>query len=145
MSPETTPDRGFLRHNYPEPVQTTNPAPLTVAASLTAIEGGLIAALGVLETTHLSSARVTMGVTTAIFFVFYGLVLMLCAWLVTRRVSWARAPIVLAQLIQILVGWGFRGGATTWVTVFAIVVAVVVILGLLNPASIDALADRPEE
>jgi hypothetical protein len=109
------------------------------------MEGGLIAVLGVLETFHLSAARMTMGVTTALFFVFYGAVLVLCAWLVTRRVTWARSPIVLAQLIQILVGWGFRGGATTWVTVFAIVVALVVLLGLLNPASIDALADRPED
>ena len=49
-----------------------NPPPLTVAASLVAVEGVLLVLLALVEAAHLSSARVTMGVTTAVFFAAYG-------------------------------------------------------------------------
>jgi hypothetical protein len=37
--------------------------------------------------------------------------------------------------------WSFRGGSTTWVAIVLAVVAVVVLVGLLHPASIDALTE----
>ena len=149
MPPETTPDGVLSVTNYPWPVQTTprhaNPPQLTVAASLAAVEGIVIALLGVLEVAAVKGERATMGVTTAVFFVVYGAALIGCAWFVHRRSSWARSPLVLAQLIQVLVGWGFRGGGTTWVTVVSILVALVVLAGLLAPASIEALADPSDD
>jgi hypothetical protein len=84
-----------------------------------------------------------MGLSTTIFFIVYGALLVGCAWTVTRLHSWARSPILLAQLIQLGVAWSFRGGSTTPVAIALAVVAVVVVVGLLHPASIDALADRP--
>ena len=52
------------------------------------------------------------------------------AWLLHRLQSWARAPVVLAQLIQLGVAWSFRGGGDTAVVVgAAAVVAVVVLAG----------------
>ena len=60
-----------------------------------------------------------MGVTTAVFFAVYGAALLLCAWSVHRGQSWARSPIVLAQLIQLGLAWSFRGGDTTLVAVGA--------------------------
>ena len=48
------------------------PAPLTVAASLVAVEGLVVVLLAVLELATLSSDRLTMGLTTTAFFVAYG-------------------------------------------------------------------------
>ena len=123
--------------------RTEHPAPLVVAASLVAVEGVVLVALAILELASLSSQRLTMGVTTAGFFAGYGAALLVFAWSVHQGRSWARSPIVLAQLIQLGIAWSFRGGDTTLVAVALAVVALVVVLGLLHPASIDALADDP--
>ena len=123
--------------------RTEHPAPLVVAASLVAVEGVVLVALAILELASLSSQRLTMGVTTAGFFAGYGAALLLFAWSVRQGRSWARSPIVLAQLIQLGIAWSFRGGDTTLVAVALAVVALVVVVGLLHPASIDALDDDP--
>ena len=120
-----------------------NPAPLVVAASLVAVEGGLMLMFALMEMGSLASERLTMGVTTAVFFAAYGVGLLVCTWQVTRGHAWARSPIVLAQLIQLGVAWSFRGGDTTWVAIGLAVVAVIVLAGLLHPQSIDALHDEP--
>ena len=120
-----------------------NPAPLVVAASLVAVEGGLLLMFALLELGSLASDRLTMGLTTAVFFAVYGVGLLVCTWQVTRGNAWARSPIVLAQLIQLGVAWSFRGGDTTWVAVCLAVVAVLVLVGILHPQSIAALDDRP--
>ena len=119
-----------------------NPAPLSVAASLVAVEGGLVVLLAVAELASLSSARLTMGLTTAVFFAVYGAALLGCAVLLARRVAVGRSPALLAQLIQLGIAWSFRGGGTTWVAVVLALVALVVIAGLLHPASMDALAEN---
>ena len=113
-----------------------------VAASLVAVEGLLMVLFGVLETANLSSDRVTMGVTTSLFFAAYGAGLLFCAWQLTRGQSWARSPVVLAQLLQLGVAWSFRGGDTTWVAICLAVVALIVLAGLLHPRSVDALSDE---
>ncbi|WP_426245110.1 hypothetical protein [Nocardioides sp. LHG3406-4] len=118
------------------------PVPLTVAASLVAAEGGLLVVLGILEAFALSSARVTMGVTTAAFFAAYGVGLVICAWGAVRLRPWSRSPIVLGQLIQLGLAWNFRGGDTTPVAVALVVVALIVLAGILHPASTRALFDR---
>ena len=115
-----------------------------MAASLVAVEGLIMLGYAVLELASLDSDRVAMGLTTAAFFALYGAGLVLCAWTVTRGRSWARSPIVLAQLIQLGVAWSFRGGDTTLVAVAIAVVAVVVLVGILHPASIDALDNGSE-
>jgi hypothetical protein len=121
------------------------PPPLTAAASLVAVEGGVVVLLGVIELASLSTARLTMGVTTAAFFVLYGGGLLFCGWQLVRGGSWARSPVVLAQLIQLGIAWSFRGGGTTWLALVLAVAALVVLAGILHPRSIDALADRPAD
>jgi hypothetical protein len=64
----------------------------------------------------------------------------LCAWRLLRLHSWARAPVVLAQLIQVMVGVSFLGGATTPVGVGLVLVGVLTLAGVFHPASIAALA-----
>lgn len=119
-----------------------NPPPLTVAASLVAIEGGLLLLLAFVEIASVSTARLTMGLTTAVFFVGYGAGLLLCAWQLTRRAPWARSPVILAQLIQLGLAWSFRGGDTTWVAVALAVVALVVGAGVLHPDSMRVLSEE---
>jgi hypothetical protein len=117
------------------------PAPLIAAASLVAVEAIVLLGYAVLELFSVSSDRVAVAVTTGVFFAAYGALLLFCAREVTRGRSWARSPIVLAQLIQLGVAWSFRGGDTTPVAIVLAVVALVVLAGLLSPSSVDALAD----
>ncbi|HEX6148641.1 hypothetical protein [Nocardioides sp.] len=130
-------------------LRSDNPPPLTVAASLAAVQGGLLVLYGVLEVANLSLGRVTMGVTTAVFFLAAGTGLGVCAFYVQRRSSWARSPIVLAQLIQLGLAWNFRSAPTTWLAVVLAVVALIVLVGIFHPASLNALegsaaeADQP--
>jgi hypothetical protein len=117
-----------------------------VAASLVAVEAALLIIYGVVLIPSVHSERLAMGVTTPLFFILYGAGLAFCAWSVVRLHSWARAPLVLAQLIQLGVAWSFRGGTATIVTVVLAVVAVLVLVGIFHPASIEALSeDRPED
>ena len=124
------------------------PWPLTFAVALVGLEVLVLLALGVVELGVLDARRVTMGVTTVIFFAVYGGGLAVCGWLLLRLRSWARAPVVLAQLIQILVAWSFRGGSTTGVSAVLAVVAVLVLVGVFHPASLAAVdaadSDHPD-
>ena len=137
-----SPDDQPLSAGGPAPRRTQGAAPLLVAASLVAVEALLLVVQGIAEIVAVSGERVVMGVTTSLFFVAYGAGLALCAWAVTRLRSWARAPIVVAQLIQVMVAWSFRGGGTTLVAVGLGLLAVVVLAGIFHPASLDALADE---
>ena len=120
----------------------TRPAPLTVAVSLTAIEAVVLLLNAVAELVNLDSSRVTMGVTTTTFFVVYAAGLLWCAWALSRLQSWARSPVVMAQLIQLGVAASFWGHGTTYVSIILGVAAVIVLAGVLSPASIEALADE---
>lgn len=116
------------------------PAPLTVAVSLAGIEALVLVLLGILELFALTGERVTMGLSTTAFFWLYGAGLAFCAWRLALLHSWARAPVVLAQLIQLGVAWSFKDGDTVLVAAALAIVALVVIAGILHPRSIAALA-----
>jgi peptidoglycan/LPS O-acetylase OafA/YrhL len=118
------------------------PAPLVVAASLAGLEGLLVLAYAVVLADDIHSDRVTMGVTTSLFFALLAGLLVCCAWYVARGRTWARSPIVVVQVMALGLAWNFLGGSTTWISVALAVVAVVVLVGLLLPASIEALSDE---
>jgi len=120
------------------------PAPLVVAASLVGIEGLLLLGYAVLELASISADRVAVALTTAVFFAAYAALLLACARAVLRGRSWARSPIVLTQLIQLGLAWSFRDGSTLVVAIVLAVAALVVLAGMLNPASIDALSGADE-
>lgn len=129
--------------NGPTPAGAA-PAPLKVAASVVGLEALALVVFGVVEAATMTSARATMGVTTAFFFLAYGLGLGACGLLLVRLRSWTRAPVVLAQLIQLGVAWSFRGGAGSAASAGLLVLAVVVLAGVFHPASLDALARADE-
>ena len=129
----------------PAPTRFDAPAPLVVAASLAAVEGLVIGVYGLLELFSVSPGRVTMGLTTAVFFAAYGALLVFCGWQLTRRSAWARGPVLLAQLIQLGLAWNFRDGDTLPVAIGLALVSVVVLAGLFHPASMRALDQALED
>jgi len=131
----------------PEPSATSRavPPPLTVAAAVVGVEALLLVGYAVVLLPAVTSARVVMGVTTPVFFILYGVALAFCAWKLRALHSWARSPLVLAQLIQLGVAWSFRGGPSTGVAVGLAVLSLVALAGIFHPASLEALADRPDD
>jgi hypothetical protein len=129
----------------PSPDRAAVPPPLVVAASLVAVEAAMLVVFGVVELRSLETSKLTMGVTTSLFFGVYGAGLGFCGWQLYRLRSWTRAPVVLAQLIQLGVAWSFREGATTFVSVLLTVVALVVLAGIFHPAALRALAQADGE
>ena len=115
------------------------PPPLTVAVSLAALEAAVLVLQGFALMPALEGERLVMGTTSVAFFLLYGGFLGYCAWSVYRLRSWARAPLVLAQLIQILVGASFWGGSTTIIAVVVVAVGVLTLAGIFHPASLAAL------
>jgi hypothetical protein len=121
------------------------PAPLVTAAGLTLVEGLLTVMYGLGEAVHVTSDRLVMGVTTAAFFVAYGAALVLCSWGLNRLRTWARGPVLLAQLIWLGLAWNFRAGETLPLAIGLAVPAVVVLVGMLLPSSVDALENGPRD
>ncbi len=115
------------------------PTPLVVAATVTGLEGLFIIALAVLEAASLSGERVVMGLTTTLFFAAYGATLMACGWLITRGHTLARGPILLAQLIQLGIAWNLRSEGSALIAPAAAVVALIVLVGMLHPATTAVL------
>ena len=98
--------------------------------------------LGLVALRDLSSDRISTGLAIAVFLAAYGAALLFCSWQLSRARTWARGPVLLAQLIQLGVAWDYWGGGTTWVSVSLGVVALIVLAGILHPQSIDALNDE---
>ncbi len=115
------------------------PAPLAVAAGVTLVEGVLTVLFGVTEVVSLASDRLVMGLTTSLFFLAYGLGLLLCAWGLHTVRPWARGPVLLSQLIWLGLAWNFKDGSTLPIAIALAVSAAIVLTGLLHPRSIDAL------
>lgn len=119
------------------------PAPLAAAAGIVAVQGIIVTLLAIADAVSVDGSRLLMGVTAAIFFVAYGIGLLVCAWGLNRMRSWSRGPALLSQLIWLGIAWNFRASPTTVVAIAIAVSAVLVLLGLLTPTSVEAL-NRPE-
>ena len=85
------------------------PAPITVSASLTGLEGSVLLIYGVLELFNMSAQRVVMGLTTALFLAAFGVALLWAAWALRGGATLARSPIVFTQLLLLGLAWSFRG------------------------------------
>lgn len=96
--------------------------------------------LSTLELLAVSGDRVALGVSTAVFFLGLGAGLGACAWGLYRCGSWARGPVVAAQLMGLLLSFSFWGGETKAVAVVLLIVSLATLVGVLHPASIKALS-----
>lgn len=120
------------------------PVPLLVACVVTALEGVLMLGLAVAELADFTSPRATMVLSNAAWFLIYGLFLLFCARALAKLQSWARPPVVMAQLLQLGLAWDFRPYDTVWLAVVITLVSLVPIIGILHPASVKAVADAQE-
>jgi hypothetical protein len=116
------------------------PPTLVGAAVLVGLEGLFMVVMGVLELFALHATRATLAITTGLFFLALGAGLLGCAWGLFRVRSWARGPVLAAELIGVLLSFNFWGGETTLVAVVILLVSVAVLVGVLHPASTRALA-----
>ena len=119
------------------------PRPLKVAAAVVAAEGLVLIVLGIAEAFTLDRSRLVLGLTTAAFFVAYGVGLGFVARGLSRASTWSRGPAVFAQLIQLLVAYSFWGGATKAVSIALAVASVGVLICVFQKVSTEALADNP--
>lgn len=119
----------------------SNPPPLTVAASVVAVEGIVLVLLAILEFASVSSERVGLGVSTAGFLMAYGVVLLAAGWGLFRRSSWSRGPVLITQLIALGIAWNVREQLP--VAIGLVLCAAIVLAGLLHPDTIEALESDP--
>ncbi len=127
--------------DQPDGTVAVAPPPLLVAAALTAVEAFVLAGLGALEVASLNGGRLTMGVTTAAFFLAAAAALAWCAWALRGVRRWARGPVVMAQLIVLGLAWNLWAGDTKPLSAGLAVVGLVVIAGLVHPASTRVLEE----
>jgi len=116
------------------------PPTLLGAAVLVGLQGSFLGVLGVLELFALHAGRATLAITTGLFFLGLGAALLGCAWGLFRVRSWARGPVVAAELIGVLLSFSFWGGETTPGAVVILLVSLAALVGVLHPASTRALA-----
>jgi hypothetical protein len=112
---------------------------LRFAALLCLLEALGVVVMAVVEIIAVDSSRLAVGLTTTVFFVVYAAGLAVAARALARIRSWARAPLLLAQLIQLGLAWSFSGSSTAWVTVLLAVPAVVVGVSLILPVTAEVL------
>ena len=128
----------------PDAESRRRPVQLGAAAGLAALEGLAALAFGVLEIGEVRLFRAVVGVGVAFFMIGFAVLLLVAARALLRLRRWARAPIVVVQLILLPTGWSFRGGETTGVAVAMIAVALVTLVLVLHPASTRALVSDDE-
>lgn len=125
-------------------VDRPRPPQLAAAAALAALEGLVALGFGVAEIFQVRLVRAVVGVGVAFFMIGFAVLLFAAARALQRGRRWARAPIVVVQLIMVPVGWSFRGEPTTWVAVAMIAAALLTLLLILHPRSTRALVVEDE-
>jgi hypothetical protein len=113
---------------------------LICAGAVVCAEGLVFAVLAVLELFSVSSDRAGLGIGATVFLLIVAAGL---AWAASRVVlgeSWARSPLVLAQLVQLGLAYNFRGDPA-WLAPLIALPAVVVLACLLAPPVTRALMD----
>lgn len=100
--------------------------------------------VAVLVLSDVGDSFAALGVGSAIFFLVVAGGLGVCVWALWGLQSWARAPVVLTQLIELGLAWDARHAAA-WLSVTLVVLAILGLVGVLHPASIQALAHDGDE
>lgn len=106
-----------------------------------AVEAVALLGYGIAELASVTSGRAALGISTAVFFSLCAGGLCLAARGLLCRASWSRGPVVFAQLVQLGIAWNLRGAQLWPVAAGLAVVAAVVIMAVLAPATTRALGE----
>ncbi len=112
---------------------------LLIAASLVWAESLVFGVLVVLDLADLSGSRIGFGIGAGVLLAAYGAGQAWAAWRVAQGDGWARSPIVVTQLIQLLLAWNLRNIDSKWVAELMVVSALIVLGCLLAPSVTRAL------
>jgi hypothetical protein len=112
---------------------------MLIAAVVVWAESLVFAVLVVLDAADISGDRIGFGVGAGVLLSIYGAGQAWAAWRVTQGDAWARSPVVVTQLIQLLLAWNLRAGDSTWAAILMALAAVVVLGCLLAPPVTRAL------
>lgn len=123
----------------PEPLKKSARTLLGIAAAVVTVEALAYVVLAVLDVADVSRERLGLGVGVGLLLAIYGGGQLFAAWRVLQGESWARSPLVVTHLIQLLLAWNLRDGDTTWLAIVMGVCAVVVLGCLLAPPVTRAL------
>ncbi len=112
---------------------------LAIAAAVVAIEAFAYVVLAVLDLTNVTRERLGMGVGAGVLLALYGAGQLFAAWRVFRGEGWARSPLIVTHLIQLLLAWNLHTGDSAWLALVMAVLAIVVLGCLLSPPVTRAL------
>lgn len=112
---------------------------MLIAACVVWLESAVFAVLVVLDVADLSGNRLGVGVGAGVLLAIYGAGQAWAVWRVSLGDGWARSPVVVTQLIQLLLAWNLRTSDTPWIAVLMGVSAAVALVCLLAPPVTRAL------
>ncbi|MDX6277963.1 MAG: hypothetical protein QOJ72_2091 [Nocardioidaceae bacterium] len=112
---------------------------LLIAAAVVWAESIVFGVLVVLDVADLSGDRLGFGIGSGVLLTIYGAGQAWAVWRVTLGDAWARSPVVVTQLIQLLLAWNLRNSDSKWVGVLMGVAAVIALVCLLAPPVTRAL------
>jgi hypothetical protein len=128
--------------------RSTPPRPLWLAIGCLVVEAvGALAAAALLAAAAIRgpSVSVASAVSTVVVAVLLTVVFAALARLLARRSRGARGPALVLQLLLIPIGWYMARGATPWVGVPVLVVALLGAAGLLAPRTREELGIGVDE
>jgi len=117
------------------------PAALRIAAGVVLVQALALGGYGVAVLAHLTKAHLTVNLSSGGFFLIAAAGLGWCARGLSRARTWARGPVLIAQLIALGLAWNFKDGDTWPVSVALAVPAAAVLVAMLRPESLAALDD----
>jgi hypothetical protein len=128
----------------PKPLEKSARMLLGIAGAIVAVEALAYIVLAVLDLAEVSSDRIGLGVGAGVLLAAYGAGQLFAAWRVTRGEGWARSPLIVTHVIQLLLAWNLRNGDTALPAIVMAGCAVVVLGCLLAPPVTRALGrDTP--
>ena len=95
-----------------------------------------------LEAASIDSERLSLGLSTTVFFLLVAAGVLGCAWGLLRMAAWSRGPLLLTQLIALGLAWNVKD--LPLLSVLLVVAALVALAGMLHPDTMRALGALPE-
>ncbi|MEE1938838.1 hypothetical protein V1L54_05320 [Streptomyces sp. TRM 70361] len=132
-------------------LRTSRPARITVAAALVALQGVVVAGLGVTMLVLLLSGRhaddALQAVTGAVTVLALAVLPLAAARGLWLRRRWSRGPAVIVQLMAVPAGWQMAQNGGVWLALGALVsLTALTVLGcVVNPTATEALGIGPRE